>query len=135
RDRDRADIRLRCSDHGRDRGWVSRVRLVGLSADPSRELDRREQEVRTGLDRARRSLLHRLDRAADDVRHVLARVVALSPAATLARGYAVVQQSDGAVIGSARDVAPGTEVTVRLVDGRFDAGVSSVTAVEGEPSP
>ncbi|MBO0829843.1 MAG: exodeoxyribonuclease VII large subunit, partial [Streptosporangiales bacterium] len=80
----------------------------------------------------RRCLHGRLDRAADDVRHVLARVVALSPAATLARGYAVVQRTDGAVVGSTGDVAPGDDVTVRLVDGRFDAAVTAVTPTEGE---
>ena len=47
------------------------------------------REVDELRDRARRSLRHRLDRAADDLDHQRARVRALSPLATLRRGYAV----------------------------------------------
>ena len=43
---------------------------------------------------------HRLDRAADDLGHQLARVAALSPLATLQRGYAVLQDADGHVVTS-----------------------------------
>ncbi|MQA79069.1 MAG: exodeoxyribonuclease VII large subunit [Streptosporangiales bacterium] len=113
-------------------GWLRRehAALVALRSrpalsDPPRELDRRELDVLAMRDRARRSLTHRLDRAADDVRHVRARVVALSPAATLQRGYAVVQH-DGHVVGSAGDLHPGAAVSVRLVDGRFGAQVTDV---------
>ena len=46
-------------------------------------------------DRSRRSLRHALDRAADNLDHQRARVRALSPLATLERGYAVLQDADG----------------------------------------
>ena len=51
-------------------------------------------------DRARRTLGHRLDRAADDIGHQRARARALSPLATLQRGYAVLQDADGHVVTS-----------------------------------
>jgi exodeoxyribonuclease VII large subunit len=54
---------------------------------------------------------------------VRARVLALSPQATLDRGYAVVQDEEGAVIRDADAVAPGTDLQVRLA-----AGVLFVTA-------
>ena len=74
----------------------------------------------TGLrDRARGGSPRALDHAANDLEHTKARVVALSPAATLERGYAVVQRGDGSVV---RDPGrPGEErLTVRVAGGRFD---------------
>ncbi len=46
-----------------------------------------------------------------------ARVVALSPQATLDRGYAVVQDEDGAVVRDADAVEPGSDLQVRLAKG------------------
>ena len=57
-----------------------------------------------------------LDRASDDVSHVRARLIALSPAATLRRGYAIVQRGDSSVVRSAAEVAPDEELTVRFAD-------------------
>jgi exodeoxyribonuclease VII large subunit len=48
---------------------------------------------------------------------VLARVVALSPQATLDRGYAVVQDEEGAVVRDADAVPPGSDLQVRLASG------------------
>jgi len=76
------------------------------------------------VDRARRSLKHALDRADADLSHTLARVVALSPAATLRRGYAVLQREDGAVVRDARDVTPGEELRARVAEGGFAVRVT-----------
>ena len=73
------------------------------------------------LDRSRRALDQRLLRAADDLVHVRARVRALSPLATLERGYAVVQTDDGAIVRAAGDVATGDGLRVRVADGELHA--------------
>ncbi|MGH3910501.1 MAG: exodeoxyribonuclease VII large subunit, partial [Pseudonocardiaceae bacterium] len=53
----------------------------------------------------------------------------LGPAATLSRGYAVVQRLDGAgsatVLRSAADVPEGTALRIRLSDGALPAVVTS----------
>lgn len=49
-------------------------------------IDARAEEVSMLLDRGRRALRHQLDRADSELTHTHARVVALSPAATLKRG-------------------------------------------------
>ena len=69
-------------------------------------------------------MVHRLDRAADDLGHVRARVGALSPAATLERGYAVVQRADGAVVRRPAQVAPGERLRLRLAEGELAADVT-----------
>jgi exodeoxyribonuclease VII large subunit len=63
----------------------------------------------------------RLDRAADDVTHLRGRVAALSPAATLARGYAVVQTRDGEVVRDPADIGDGVLLRLRLVGGDLAA--------------
>ncbi|HEY5396270.1 MAG TPA: exodeoxyribonuclease VII large subunit, partial [Trebonia sp.] len=64
-----------------------------------------------------------LARAGDDVAHTRARLLALSPAATLARGYAVAQDAQGAVIRSAKEVSPGDRLTIRFAEDQLTATV------------
>jgi len=51
------------------------------------------------------------------VRDAAARLHALSPLATLARGYAIAQSAEGATLASVDDFEPGTTFTLRLHDG------------------
>jgi exodeoxyribonuclease VII large subunit len=105
----------------RETAWLDAARHRPVLADPHVLVTARESDVRTLLERSRRALDARLTRAADDVGHVRARVRALSPAATLDRGYAVVQTEDGAVVRMADDVAGGALVRVRVSEGEFRA--------------
>jgi exodeoxyribonuclease VII large subunit len=69
--------------------------------------------------RSRRRTAALLDGARSDLRHVRARVRALSPQATLDRGYAVVRRADGAVVRTPADaVGP---LRVRVAGGEFGA--------------
>lgn len=54
------------------------------------------------------------------------RLDALSPLATLARGYAVARGAEGETLGSTRDFAPGMDFTLLLRDGRVRARAESV---------
>ncbi len=117
------------------RQLVARVRheLAGLAAlrarpvlaDPRAGLADRRQEVTDLLARARRTQQHRLDRAADDLDHARARVRALSPRATLRRGYAVLQDEDGHVVTSVDQASPGRTLSARVLDGRLDLTTSA----------
>ena len=53
------------------------------------------------------------------------RLVALSPRATLQRGYAIVR-TDSHVIANATNVTPGARVEVELAEGAFGARVEDV---------
>ncbi|WP_406409582.1 exodeoxyribonuclease VII large subunit [Streptomyces halstedii] len=91
---------------------------------PRRMVDEREAEVDALVGRSRRVLGHLLDRANSELAHTRARVVALSPAATLERGYAVLQRPDGHVVRSPADAgAPGEELRARVSDGEFTVRV------------
>lgn len=91
---------------------------------PRRMVDEREAEVDALVGRSRRVLGHLLDRADSELAHTRARVVALSPAATLERGYAVLQRPDGHVVRSPADAgAPGEELRARVSEGEFTVRV------------
>ena len=49
-----------------------------------------------------------------------AKLDALSPLQTLARGYSIPTTEDGAVIRSANEMKSGTEFTLRMKDGSAD---------------
>jgi exodeoxyribonuclease VII large subunit len=97
------------------------LRSRPVLADPSWLWVSREGEVRSLRHDGRIALGRRLDRAAAEAATLAAKVEALSPAATLKRGYAVVTESGGAVVRSAGQVADGQAVRVRLADGAFRA--------------
>jgi exodeoxyribonuclease VII large subunit len=114
-----------------ERGLAAALSRPAMAA-PYRMVDERAAEVADRVDRARRSLRHALDRADADLVHTLARVVALSPAATLSRGYAVLQrEEDGAVVRSAHDVRPGEALRARVAEGGFAVRVSGPDAGAG----
>jgi exodeoxyribonuclease VII large subunit len=72
-----------------------------------------------------------------EVDHLSAQVRALSPAATLERGYAVVQRADDAVVRSPAEVTTGDRLRVRVAGGEFPATVATAarrTAKAGRPA-
>ncbi|MFD9715140.1 exodeoxyribonuclease VII large subunit [Streptomyces sp. NPDC059076] len=90
---------------------------------PHRMVDEREAEVDALVARSRRVLGHLLDRAESELSHTRARVVSLSPAATLERGYAVLQRADGAVVRAPGEVGGGEELRARVFEGEFSVRV------------
>jgi exodeoxyribonuclease VII large subunit len=104
---------------------LAAIRSRPALAAPVSDLQRRADEVAALVDRSRRTLTHRLDRASDDIAHRLASVRALSPKATLERGYSVLQLADGTAVREVAQVAPGDVLQARVTDGRFAVEVKS----------
>ncbi|HEX5089836.1 MAG TPA: exodeoxyribonuclease VII large subunit [Nocardioides sp.] len=118
-------------------GWLAREQ-AGLDAlrsrpvlgDPRGLLAERAGEIEALRERARRTVTHRLDRATDDIAHHRARARALSPLATLQRGYAVLQDAGGRVVTSVAGVRPDAPISVRVADGRVHAVTTGTTRTE-----
>jgi exodeoxyribonuclease VII large subunit len=116
-------------------GWVDRERRLldslrgrPVLAAPYRELDRRAQEVATLRQSSRDTVQRALTQRATDLSHLQSRLTSLGPAATLARGYAVVQHvtepgSRSPVLRSVADAPPGARLRIRLADGAIPAVV------------
>lgn len=116
------------------RNWVAReqhtlaqLRSRPALADPFRLVTDRAAEVQRARAAGRRDITRLITAESDRIGHLGARLATLGPAATLARGYAVVQRVDGAAPGSASvlrssaDAPAGTQVRIRLADGAVGA--------------
>lgn len=84
-----------------------------------------EQECERARDRIRGRLAALLDLAEAENGQLLARVVSLSPQAVLDRGYAVVWDSEGAVIRDAADTFDGEPLRVRFATGEIAVTVGA----------
>ena len=117
------------------RNWLAREQSAlaqmcsrPVLAEPLRMVTERDAEIQRARSAARRDIRRLVTRETDRVGHLGARLATLGPAATLARGYAVVQRIDGAaaVLRSTADAPAGTALRIRLSDGALGA-VSSGT--------
>jgi exodeoxyribonuclease VII large subunit len=105
----------------RESAHLLAARSRPVMAEPATLVAARRTEVDGLRDRARRVAGARLEAARADLDHTRARVLALSPQATLDRGYAVVQTADGAVVRDPSDVALGERLRLRLAGGELGA--------------
>lgn len=79
-------------------------------------------EIITGLrDRSNRSFAHQLKLAKEELKQIKARVRALSPQATLDRGYSVVQLADGQIVTDPKKLKQGDLLRLRLAKGETQA--------------
>lgn len=92
-------------------------------ADPLRMVTDRTAEVGQARAAGRRDIRRLVAVQSERVGHLAARLATLGPAATLARGYAVVQVLDGSatVLRSTADAPAGTALRIRLSDGAVGA--------------
>lgn len=113
----------------REQSTLDGLRARPSLADPGRGLDEQAQAMAAVRDRARRAVAARLDRAGDQVGHLRLQVRALSPLATLERGYAVVRTASGAVLRDPSEVGAGDALRVRVAGGDLDAEVTRTPGV------
>jgi exodeoxyribonuclease VII large subunit len=104
------------------------LRSRPVLADPRASLVPRYQQLQELRERSRRAVRHRLDRETTGLEHTIARVRAMSPKATLERGYAIVVDSGGRAITSVGDVRAGEQVRAYLADGQLLGHVDEVVS-------
>lgn len=93
-----------------------------------RRVEGEGQDIIALTSRSRRRAVGLVEAAGADLAHLRARVLTLSPQATLERGYAVVQRPDGAVVRGLPDIAAGEVLRVRVAHGHFTATVDAQQA-------
>lgn len=113
------------------RGWVQReehtitqLRSRPVLADPLRELNHRHDELERLRTAARRTVEQFLRSESTTALHLREKLTAVGPAATLARGYAVVQRVTGPerhVVRSIDDSPAGSQLRIRVADGAVTA--------------
>ena len=90
-----------------------------LRHDPRRRLAETRERTASIAARLERSMERSVRELGMHLHATSARLHALSPLEVLQRGYALVQDSNGALIRSAAQIAPGDLVRTRLRDGMF----------------
>jgi exodeoxyribonuclease VII large subunit len=94
----------------------------GLERGARRSLERERQRVDRAHERLRRAPRLLVERGRARLEQTAGRLRALSPQATLERGYAIVRAND-AIVRSARGLDTGERVEVELAEGGFGARV------------
>jgi exodeoxyribonuclease VII large subunit len=110
---------------------LNALRSRPVLADPTATLELRTVELDNLRDRARRATAARLDREQVAVRHDLDKIRAVSPQATLERGYAILVGARGQPVNSVREVEVGEDMVAHLADGQLAVGVRDVRARGG----
>ena len=112
---------------GREAHALTHLRNRPVLADPMRMVTYRAGEVSRAQAAARRDIKRLVAAETDRVGHLGARLTTLGPAATLARGYAVVQRVDDpgsgsvSILRSTADAPAGVALRIRLSDGAVGA--------------
>ncbi len=108
----------------RERESLARARGA-LARGARRSLERDHRRVAHLRDRLQRGPALLVERRRGALERTAGRLTALSPRATLERGYAIVRAGDG-VLRSAAGLVPGARVEVEVSDGGFGATVEEV---------
>jgi exodeoxyribonuclease VII large subunit len=111
----------------REERIIAQLRSRPVLAQPLAALTARADEIHRARAAVRRDINRLVAVETERLGHLSARLGTLGPAATLARGYAVVQTvPDGAVLRTTADAPAGTRLRIRVADG-------AVTAVSDGP--
>ena len=87
----------------------------------SNALDMNRLKLNEMRNRMTQRLMHLVDAELTTVKHLRAQIRALSPSATLERGYAIVSDNSGKIVRDEAQVADGDEVLIRVNIGEFSA--------------
>jgi exodeoxyribonuclease VII large subunit len=113
---------------------VRHVRRLGVDlreAALSQVESARERLMNAGV-KVARAASHPVEKRRLVVEGIAGRLHALSPLATLARGYAVISDEQGETITSIDGVVPGQSITARLNDGRIHGRVERIDPLQPE---
>lgn len=131
----RADLRaLRAALAGSARRALRSARsdlgrvAAAIPGRAERIVQRRGERTRRAETALRAGVIRAVERGTERLRAVSGRVHALSPLATLARGYGLPRHPDGRAVAGAAQLAPGDRFSLLLRDGEIDARAEKVRA-------
>lgn len=113
-----------------ERRQLAALRSRPVLRDPSATVALHIERLQVAKARMNRTIDHRIAAERSGLGHALSRVRALSPQATLERGYAILVNADAATVASVAQVHPGDALTAHLADGTLGLGVTAVPQVQ-----
>ncbi|MFT4215529.1 MAG: exodeoxyribonuclease VII large subunit [Microbacterium sp.] len=114
-----------------DVAQLEQLRTRPVLRDPESLLTSRAHELWTLTARGREAASRPLDAADREAAQLRASLRALSPASTLARGYAIAHIRDGVIVRSAAQAPAGAQVVVTVAEGSFAALSEGAVAEAG----
>jgi len=108
-----------------DRARLRHADAVLRAAHPQRRLARLRERLTMLAPRPQAAIGRRLTADALRLRGLARTLHTVSPLATVARGYAILQHPDGRVVRSVLDAAPGDRLDARLTDGSLGVRVEA----------
>ncbi len=125
-----ARVRMRTAVAGRvdtERRRLEELRSRPVLRDPSAVLTGHAERLQHARERLERAIDARLREEHLGLVHAIERVRALSPRATLQRGYAILTGADGTTVDRVAATRPKDRLAARLADGRLDLTVTAIT--------
>ncbi len=96
---------------------------------PQSRIHRAQSHMQQLEYRLTQNMHERLGSTRERFGHAITHLEAVSPLATLARGYSVTTASDGKVLKQAKQVSPGDVLTTRVSDGWVESEVKEIKAI------
>ena len=103
----------------RERAHLRHADAVLRAAHPQRRIARLRESLASLSNRPQACIARRLGSDALRLRALARSLEAVSPLATVARGYAILQHDDGRIVRSVLDAAPGDQLDARVSDGNL----------------
>ena len=133
-------VRTEASLQSAVRGHLRALRLSHGALDsrlrvqhPERKLQEYRLRLHTCLRASRRLIAARLERSTAHVHEMGRTLHAVSPLATMGRGYAILREPrEGTVISRVEQTGPGSQLSAQLADGRLHCKVESIDRVRLE---
>ncbi|MGB4871727.1 MAG: exodeoxyribonuclease VII large subunit [Candidatus Promineifilaceae bacterium] len=119
-----AMLRADLDDLIRQKRWQVQTLARALThLSPQARLDNNRQRLDVTSARLDRALTSQLVRVRNRLAVAEVGLTAVSPLATLSRGYAIVRRPDGCLMRAAVEVAAGDSLTIQVADGQFTVEV------------
>ncbi len=112
----------------REQTWLDACRSRRVLSDPTASFAVYAERILELRQRGHRAIGGSIDRERHTVDHHLARIRAMSPKATLDRGYAILVGPDGDAINSIEGLDPGDDLLATLADGQLVVEVTDIRA-------
>ncbi|WP_133498406.1 exodeoxyribonuclease VII large subunit [Cognatilysobacter terrigena] len=103
----------------RERARLRHADAILRARHPERRLARLRERVAAVANRPQAAIVRRVAHEALRLRGLARSLEAVSPLATVARGYSILRRADGAIVRQINDVADGDAVTARVRDGEL----------------
>jgi exodeoxyribonuclease VII large subunit len=116
----------------REQEWLTAIRSRPVLADPTATFAVRGEQISTLRQRAERAIRANVERESTNVQHQLARVRAMSPKATLERGYSILVGPEGHAVSSTAELDEGDDLLAHLADGQL---VVEIREIQGSDGP